>query len=169
MYGENEGRASTRFWHEGTSPRVRGKHWAGSTRWCPSRNISACTGKTARLGHEGGGLPEHPRVYGENAKDGSRKIAHNGTSPRVRGKPCEYSETLWKRRNIPACTEKTVAADRVHSTFLEHPRVYGENDHVTTFGGYNYGTSPRVRGKRIAFGIPEREGRNIPACTGKTS
>ena len=50
---------------------------------------------------------EHPRVCGENSYFYSTSCPHQGTSPRMRGKPREEVLQLIEEGNIPAYAGKT--------------------------------------------------------------
>ena len=71
-------------------------------------------------------------------------------------------------RNIPAYAGKTYTASLNCCSNAEHPRVCGENSvRVLRINPYN-GTSPRMRGKRVALILNLTLFRNIPAYAGKT-
>ena len=84
--GENFLLCSDGFWHEGSSPRVRGKH--RDFRRCSDaeRLIPACAGKTELWERANIRSGAHPRVCGENARQTRDFAAQWGSSPRVRGK-----------------------------------------------------------------------------------
>ena len=71
-------------------------------------------------------------------------------------------------RNIPACTGKTKPAAKSPPTSTEHPRLHGENFWCIAQNFVQHGTSPPARGKRPRSAARGTQGRNIPACTGKT-
>ena len=50
----------------------------------------------------------------------------------------------------------------------DHPRVCGENFARALGVQDDYGSPPRVRGKRAALGEALEQGRITPACAGKT-
>ena len=87
--GENRPEHMATVTSEGTSPRMRGKHWEdGLDNW-------------KRL--------EHPRVCGENQLVRIFFLFSLGTSPRARGKLAWSSRVRAGFRNIPACAGKTDA------------------------------------------------------------
>ena len=85
--GENYDKVKAEFFAEGSSPRVRGKQPAGRQPPPGLGLIPACAGKT----HSDFLLLRawwaHPRVCGENFLLCSDGFWHEGSSPRVRGKP----------------------------------------------------------------------------------
>ena len=86
--GENWLAATPRVHPHGSSPRVRGKLEAALAVGQLVRLIPACAGKTQERVHEGAFGRAHPRVCGENRIIPFVDGRFNGSSPRVRGKPC---------------------------------------------------------------------------------
>ena len=74
------------------------------------RNIPACAGKTSTASILTQGLPEHPRVRGENCEGRVSLSVYIGTSPRAQGKQKTVLAWCYFRRNIPACAGKTEEA-----------------------------------------------------------
>ena len=72
-------------------------------------------------------------------------------------------------RNIPAHAGKTAAYRAGVPELTEHPRARGENWTWIPQKPGARGTSPRTRGKLVAFTHPIPGLRNIPAHAGKTS
>ena len=168
MCGENRAKRSSTYAARGSSPRVRGKPNLDRANNALARLIPACAGKTPLGNAEGIAPPAHPRVCGENSVKTRLVQAPAGSSPRVRGKLVTLRLQAVRDRLIPACAGKTMRAEVTSELFRAHPRVCGENGNVLAFHGLPPGSSPRVRGKRIA----SRSARNcsglIPACAGKT-
>ena len=152
----------------GTSPRMRGKqeYYPHKPGWY--RNIPAYAGKTRRGFHRGQWCKEHPRVCGENARNGMSLFVVAGTSPRMRGKLIPRQSWRRPRGNIPAYAGKTMGSQLMRGTGPEHPRVCGENPHLTRAGGESWGTSPRMRGKLSSLFDAMGSQWNIPAYAGKT-
>ena len=69
---------------------------------------------------------------------------------------------------IPACAGKTIVLRRLALTARAHPRVCGENPHITHSRVLGTGSSPRVRGKLCAHSPVDTAAGLIPACAGKT-
>ena len=112
---------------------------------------------------------EHPRLHGENVPGGASGHLAPGTSPPARGKPLGVAAQGRNARNIPACTGKTSTGQGSPSQVTEHPRLHGENGLSQLLLAQHHGTSPPARGKLGRVNLPGVMGRNIPACTGKTS
>ena len=111
----------------------------------------------------------HPRVCGENHADYLRPRGRFGSSPRVRGKRLDAPSNTIRARLIPACAGKTGRPGKQSRSTRAHPRVCGENTIEIADSLREFGSSPRVRGKRA---VPCRLTvwpRLIPACAGKTS
>ena len=85
--GENLSSLSGKARCLGSSPRVRGKLTLGSNQDLATGLIPACAGKTSSMTCVRGTGRAHPRVCGENAELGFKKVGGSGSSPRVRGKP----------------------------------------------------------------------------------
>ena len=153
---------------QGSSPRVRGKHRSGHQRHLGGGLIPACAGKTASHRASPGRRPAHPRVCGENETTVCFAVVHRGSSPRVRGKPCDAAPARRDLGLIPACAGKTLSPDTPDSMVAAHPRVCGENFARTPARESYSGSSPRVRGKHDRGGGEAQGLRLIPACAGKT-
>ena len=166
--GENLGGNPDILYVEGSSPRVRGKLVKLGYASNEGRLIPACAGKTQAGLKQSPATPAHPRVCGENQTHRTPETLAQGSSPRVRGKPCQVHARSPQRRLIPACAGKTVATFPIASRNGAHPRVCGENAARADICLAVTGSSPRVRGK-----LPQRAGHVlntglIPACAGKT-
>mgnify|MGYP001641415449 CR=1 FL=1 len=70
---------------------------------------------------------------------------------------------------IPACAGKTWSLSSPIGSSGAHPRVCGENYRGRAGGVKEYGSSPRVRGKRVAGCCCCERAGLIPACAGKTA
>ena len=127
MHGENAAGRWRSSPVSGTSPHARGKqHGAVGVGWL-SRNIPACTGKTAAPRRHRLPGAEHPRMHGENSGGSLNGAAAFGTSPHARGKLGRFVKWGGGVRNIPACTGKTPPTTRRRAPPAEHPRMHGEN------------------------------------------
>ena len=167
--GEN---VSTRYGHveaPGSSPRVRGKQELGDLPHGRVGLIPACAGKTGRSDHATTPPPAHPRVCGENGGDLLAPPGARGSSPRVRGKPPTAQRSAREGGLIPACAGKTGWRRGRRCGGWAHPRVCGENTRCGAAGPLVFGSSPRVRGKRVPGHPHAAPARLIPACAGKTS
>ena len=155
--------------NDGSSPRVRGK--PAPLRLGRTRRglIPACAGKTGCGRVSGCRGWAHPRVCGENSRYQGCSIGHDGSSPRVRGKPTGIRDDANNGGLIPACAGKTFYTADAIRTYAAHPRVCGENTNTSRKPAGKTGSSPRVRGKLAAAAIPPKASRLIPACAGKTA
>ena len=166
--GENTPPALRKSVKAGSSPRVRGKLLRHRRKRKKRGLIPACAGKTAWITGLDRDPKAHPRVCGENRSIAAKMSSVGGSSPRVRGKPRERGNVAARRGLIPACAGKTCGSFSAARPSRAHPRVCGENafsENALTDGG---GSSPRVRGKRVACGTARGRGGLIPACAGKT-
>ena len=87
----------------------------------------------------------------------------------MRGKQSITVNYYCSKRNIPAYAGKTLGFLFQPDAFKEHPRVCGENASEFPEKLKNFGTSPRMRGKRFRYCVLNGTLRNIPAYAGKTT
>ena len=134
---------------EGSSPRVRGTPALDGERGRRLGIIPACAGNTATVGKADCVLRDHPRVCGEHAGKLTTENWNQGSSPRVRGTPCERQLERGADGIIPACA--------------------GNTEPIQQGIRAAQGSSPRVRGTLPPIpAVPRRVG-IIPACAGNTS
>ena len=95
-------------------------------------------------------------------------VPHEGSSPRVRGKPRIRASRPRLSRIIPARAGKTVVVLLFMSGVPDHPRACGENSGKARDRCRTWGSSPRVRGKLTEIVVSSQEERIIPARAGKT-
>ena len=134
----------------GSSPRVRGTP-LHNPRCVPlPRFIPACAGNTLAAQSLGVRSPVHPRVCGEHIGCAEKQIKNRGSSPRVRGTPRRTNYPLGENRFIPACAGNTALSFLSRSPTSVHPRVCGEHCVLNVRPGIEAGSSPRVRGTRLA-------------------
>ena len=154
---------------DGSSPRVRGKPHRQRQPAHAAGLIPACAGKTPRPPGSTPARSAHPRVCGENVTLSDAEEGCCGSSPRVRGKLVVHDAHATLIRLIPACAGKTRPRTAWCGVFQAHPRVCGENQGSTSSSAPGKGSSPRVRGKPLAYPQLLHDTRLIPACAGKTS
>jgi hypothetical protein len=107
-------------------------------------------------------------VCGDDNSSQSVATSTTGTAPRVRGR---RSWTRLRRRddrNSPACAGTTHTAGRTGTPSTEQPRVCGDDPVVRCADGTEYGTAPRVRGRRGVHLQRRAKAGNSPACAGTT-
>ena len=168
MCGENRGGLPTPGRRAGSSPRVRGKRADRERLEALAGLIPACAGKTLTSTCLTSSLRAHPRVCGENPLLFIESFQHTGSSPRVRGKRRSSRPPRGLDGLIPACAGKTWLAGKKRHEKGAHPRVCGENFHVSRIAPPATGSSPRVRGKPELVEAYQVESGLIPACAGKT-
>ena len=87
----------------------------------------------------------------------------------MRGKPQEGRAQTLKLRIIPAHAGQTELAESVASSEPDHPRACGANLAQVYDPDAEYGSSPRMRGKRSPTRRAARADRIIPAHAGQTA
>ena len=168
VYGEYQHPRMTPAASIGSSPRVRGILARIVPPLSPYRFIPACTGNTSESLRRSARHTVHPRVYGEYFLSIADTSLLYGSSPRVRGIRYAAPREITPARFIPACTGNTGSVHRLRGYRTVHPRVYGEYCCVPDALALYTGSSPRVRGIRIARFYTRHGLRFIPACTGNT-
>ena len=116
----------------GSSPHGRGKRAGHFPHAGGGRLIPARAGKTLKVSQTRFLTPAHPRAGGENQCLSIFTTHYAGSSPRGRGKPCDYSLSCREPGLIPARAGKTI---------------------TLVVGLCVWGSSPRGRGKLV---IPRR-------------
>ena len=166
--GENDQAGKIVALRPGSSPRVRGKRKSCGSCRDETGLIPACAGKTSTQRTLRMRPEAHPRVCGENLEQSIGAVDTVGSSPRVRGKLAAPFEGGGEIRLIPACAGKTAQVANQDIANRAHPRVCGENSQRSHLSERRRGSSPRVRGKLIAFQKKDSYQGLIPACAGKT-
>ena len=152
----------------GSSPRVRGKRKLAGRPIQHVRIIPARAGQTRRFFHVIIRCTDHPRACGANHRRRRQQGQEGGSSPRVRGKLRRAVPMQSGLRIIPARAGQTSRSSVRTSCFPDHPRACGANELMaTTLKQFN-GSSPRVRGKRLAVADRLLTNRIIPARAGQT-
>ena len=166
--GENHTPRGRGTRHEGSSPRVRGKHLGRAQTHTRRGLIPARAGKTQPLQVRGDPAPAHPRACGENFWGIGDSTWAWGSSPRVRGKRADRCAGQPRQRLIPARAGKTRFTSSGRVGGRAHPRACGENIGYSQPNRRTIGSSPRVRGKprRRLLALPALG--LIPARAGKT-
>ena len=153
----------------GSSPRVRGKQIYKLGVFTCSRIIPARAGQTSSRDPPPGFRPEHPRACGANGVAPNTDHMPIGSSPRVRGKHRASGETAAQVRIIPARAGQTTRPTQARQPAPDHPRACGANSFFLSSHVLGFGSSPRVRGKRVVR-VPGRlPARIIPARAGQTA
>ena len=152
----------------GSSPRMRGKHVANKPLEIQFRIIPAHAGQTTAPWALELPTADHPRACGANLLIAADWADGHGSSPRMRGKPLCQGRTVWGRRIIPAHAGQTSGADCTTGAPPDHPRACGANRDVVRIIRRASGSSPRMRGKRVALECSSFGRRIIPAHAGQT-
>ena len=92
---------------QGSSPRMRGKHWGADGQSHDSGLIPAHAGKTCFSLGISRQSRAHPRACGENSNLVKAELSDSGSSPRMRGKQGEPLRSRARARLIPAHAGKT--------------------------------------------------------------
>ena len=147
---------------------MRGKPIRHGLRAHGRRIIPAHAGQTEATCKDTNAPADHPRACGANRIRRISERMHLGSSPRMRGKPMCCRNDGSGLRIIPAHAGQT-SPDR-HRTPQEkdHPRACGANTRVASLMRTDYGSSPRMRGKRGLLFRVRHIGRIIPAHAGQT-
>ena len=137
---------------QGSSPRMRGAPIILSLFRQLVRIIPAYAGSTGIRSRKLWGEEDHPRVCGEHRLARLRVAARWGSSPRMRGALSRMSAAWAFLRIIPAYAGSTPGYTGELVFSRDHPRVCGEHEFegktMTIVGG----SSPRMRGARLAVG-----------------
>ena len=156
------------FFLLGSSPRMRGARCA-TCQVCNSFGIipayagSTCSG-ISRRSREG----DHPRVCGEHHAFMTASRNPSGSSPRMRGAPCDAPGQLRDEGIIPAYAGSTRLSLINNVLIRDHPRVCGEHRLLYLFRFRFRGSSPRMRGARLGLQVRQAQKGIIPAYAGST-
>ena len=134
----------------GSSPRMRGKLTTIPAKAIQIGLIPAHAGKTMSRRSCHSSRRAHPRACGENRDASQVGRLTGGSSPRMRGKLGLKTIMLLEAGLIPAHAGKTALTALPVSYSRAHPRACGENVPRRGFRGGVPGSSPRMRGKRLA-------------------
>ena len=102
---------------------------------------------------------DHPRACGERADGFTGSLAVDGSSPRMRGTRAKQTNTLFRRRIIPAHAGNAIAG--IPSWFMsaDHPRACGERFKMGDSTNDDVGSSPRT-----TLGTRRTQGRGCRRC-----
>ncbi len=152
----------------GSSPRMRGKRDLHSAATRHVRIIPAHAGQTCVARNRPIRLSDHPRACGANHVDATRPRPDSGSSPRMRGKPRSGVRPRRGIRIIPAHAGQTDNRRTSSRDITDHPRACGANENMANGAEILYGSSPRMRGKRLGRKQTVALSRIIPAHAGQT-
>ena len=108
-------------------------------------------------------------MCGEHALFDLTGCTARGSSPHVRGAPCDGLGGIMTKRIIPACAGSTSGSPAPPAISTDHPRMCGE--HMTWLQWHydRLGSSPHVRGALAGIVSSMASQGIIPACAGSTS
>ena len=132
----------------GSSPRVRGRQPGVVGSWDGTR--------------------AHPRGCGADLRRQAPQTGRRGSSPRVRGRRPTAARRSGLQRLIPAGAGQTFSTVRLVACSGAHPRGCGADGGAVGRPLSNWGSSPRVRGRRVRAGRCDEPRRLIPAGAGQT-
>ena len=166
--GANLTRPETMCCSSGSSPRMRGKRCRLCCLLFYLRIIPAHAGQTtankSRVQYD----TDHPRACGANTVSSLSAMCVAGSSPRMRGKPHLGMTGSVRIRIIPAHAGQTSRRPASAGCRSDHPRACGANSGEACKVFRNFGSSPRMRGKRTADSTFFNRKRIIPAHAGQT-
>ena len=148
---------------------MRGKHGINPHLPIAVRIIPARAGQTPSENLTPTCKPDHPRACGANSAGSTNTLIASGSSPRVRGKLQCFLRPVRQLRIIPARAGQTFGNFQHCFRASDHPRACGANWFVVFKQKGLGGSSPRVRGKRLAVSSSRFCPRIIPARAGQTS
>ena len=152
----------------GSSPRMRGAPGFPGPRGYLLGIIPAYAGSTRVSTRGRTSRRDHPRVCGEH--DPVRMVAEDtgGSSPRMRGARRRQAHAGRGVGIIPAYAGSTPARRSTPTTTRDHPRVCGEHAEAKLADYLRRGSSPRMRGARVAGAAQPGARGIIPAYAGST-
>ena len=153
----------------GSSPRMRGKPYISALPVRVMRIIPAHAGQTCATPCTALRSSDHPRACGANSVAYPRVHTIVGSSPRMRGKRSVPSLVSERCRIIPAHAGQTWSRMLQVAVRPDHPRACGANRRNVPNLDVATGSSPRMRGKRLATTSALTSGRIIPAHAGQTT
>ena len=111
---------------------------------------------------------DHPRACGAHYNDEILMGSNSGSSPRMRGSPKSSSQTHLRTGIIPAHAGLTIMCILIPIQLRDHPRACGAHDQFTIKLISAMGSSPRMRGSRLARRQSSAAQGIIPAHAGLT-
>ncbi len=163
--GDDGGRMELLFTYYGRSPRVRGRRVVDQAVGRARGKIPARAGTTDQNDRRPGGSKEDPRACGDDDEELILYSAHEGRSPRVRGRHSVGSGTSTTARKIPARAGTTPRASVLRIWSREDSRACGDDRCARPPMTGMRGRSPRVRGRPPpAASSGHRGGEDPRAC-----
>ena len=152
----------------GSSPRMRGTPTCADYE-IPWRGIiPAYAGNTSGYPSARPYARDHPRVCGEHLISCTFPRNASGSSPRMRGTRRFRKASTPNNGIIPAYAGNTNSKQIKPPQYKDHPRVCGEHSASCMVRWLPRGSSPRMRGTRLATRPKTRSDGIIPAYAGNT-
>ena len=161
-------RRSATFVNRGSSPRVRGRRTRPTCRSCRLGLIPASAGQTYPFPSCKLSSTAHPRECGADEVEGDKLCLIRGSSPRVRGRRLRLRRRVGVARLIPASAGQTDASKSIDKGVGAHPRECGADRGRARMAQATQGSSPRVRGRQVAWIHRSQPPGLIPASAGQT-
>ena len=168
MCGEHSTLPTTYKAYEGSSPHVRGALQCRGHQRTITGIIPACAGSTFSRWPLRCFARDHPRMCGEHPVEHDSRGVGLGSSPHVRGAHEGRMHSDSFVGIIPACAGSTAATASANRAFGDHPRMCGEHQRRKLVSSRQQGSSPHVRGARLAERARADDHGIIPACAGST-
>ena len=153
----------------GSSPRVRGRPFAYLAYLVVVGLIPAGAGQTSQRCSGPVSSRAHPRGCGADRLHIRFLHVNEGSSPRVRGRRERQAAAGAAFGLIPAGAGQTSTTRTAPTKSWAHPRGCGADAGVPECAADFQGSSPRVRGRRVACPRGGLHERLIPAGAGQTS
>ena len=153
----------------GSSPRLRGTPESVLRQVEQTGIIPALAGNTMCVLIRLYAIWDHPRACGEHAASISCVCDALGSSPRLRGTQRPETIDVGSAGIIPALAGNTWWKACFPASTGDHPRACGEHYFGIWLSFFHLGSSPRLRGTRVAFMLFNRVFGIIPALAGNTA
>ena len=152
----------------GSSPRVRSR-----PNWLDEKLrrygiISACAEQTQNKSRLSLSKTDHLRVCGADINEIWIRVFADGSSPRVRSRPGVRARRRRRTGIISACAEQTSRRGRASRLAWDHLRVCGADLPQVRHSAVSWGSSPRVRSRRVGGERCRPGGGIISACAEQT-
>ena len=168
LAGNTSSRRSVTSWPGGSSPRLRGTPGHTLVGAGEQGIIPALAGNTRQSLQYATDCGDHPRACGEHFTFNATIQPLPGSSPRLRGTQDGRVESWIRIGIIPALAGNTVTV-AIGGLFRgDHPRACGEHSMRLLLSLHFTGSSPRLRGTRVAHGANLAQHGIIPALAGNT-
>ena len=153
---------------QGSSPRVRGRLDHLRRPRQDRGLIPASAGQTPCYQNGSHSTRAHPRECGADEVEGDKLCLIRGSSPRVRGRRLRLRRRVGVARLIPASAGQTDASKSIDKGVGAHPRECGADRGRARMAQATQGSSPRVRGRQVAWIHRSQPPGLIPASAGQT-